>query len=1047
MDAIASKFRARVEQGYGVIVTDVPEKPDLESHWASSLDIRDIFKISRADNLHRSRETLLHILHRIDANNERRSFLLFTDFSAEEIFRFSCVGAVTRGGIDKACFFDLFRHISEGDNYCSRFSDPPKTDEEVLTPIENILMQAMNRGGLEFETQVRMGKRIADFLVTHNGQKLVVEADGVQYHVPALDKKRDIEILAEFGIETMRFGGSQIWRAADECVAQIKRRLQKLDLTRPEYAHEDIADLDSSQLKAMNNEKGSVLVVAPAGSGKTKVIINRVAELLNRGVDPQGILCLAFNAEANKTLADRLTDLSIPNKRAADFKKKIRGVTVATVHSLGFNFLREFTGQSFDMNTDDQRRKLAFEVLRGGGMNLPPLRGVDHAGALLNELARIKAGLYNPAEEEIQLSTGPNKTQLFEVGELFNSYVAANIKTVRLDFDDQIYQALSLLMINPSIRNDVQRRYSHIIIDEYQDLSQAQIAMIRLLAGKGQEVFAVGDDDQLIYSWRHVSDRNLMDFADSFPRLENHPLSTNYRSASRIVRFSQNLIKHNKNRVDKNVTAAREQNGDFVLSISSDLNSQLAFLVKGIKTRTAGGGDQYRTIAVLSRYREQHILIANALDKAGIPRYPIKGRLYSSEIADLFLTYLKVLRNPVEASAKDIKKIINRPNRYLSNDFIKKLDNATAVWDVLKQVPTILMADVAEHQYGLFRSALGEKWKGDLLREFVDHIEHLHHHFGHDKPHVVGQKVVDTIAFIQPEQKKSEDVEKADDAALVDIIIEDSKSYKSLDDFLEHAEGQAAFERNEIHTPAKQKKQKEEFDTNKVRIETIHWAKGREWNTVFLFDLSDRAKKKSSKSGGKGEPLSEEERRVAYVGMTRAINNLSISTQSQMVSPFILEALVPQELRVGSNAASRLDATILQLEEHVAKLTVSEDKQRQMARRGKIWLRERTDVLTQTRGKLEEEWIELVREKPAGLISRTFLGGRSAADIQRVKREVVSRIGDIDRELADIAAKAEQADKKPKMTKVQKQTLLKEQETALGDYRLLSKYIKQLMPA
>ena len=151
------------------------------------------------------------------------------------------------------------------------------------------------------------------------------------------------------------------------------------------------------------------------------------------------------------------------------------------------------------------------------------------------------------------------------------------------DFDDQIYQAISLLLSNYSTRNKVQTRYSHIIIDEYQDLSQAQVGIIRLLAGKGQEVFAVGDDDQLIYAWRHVSERNLMDFADAFPRLERHPLSTNYRSASKIVRYSQNLIKHNKNRADKNVKPARAASGEFNLNVSSDLNEQLSFLTKSIK--------------------------------------------------------------------------------------------------------------------------------------------------------------------------------------------------------------------------------------------------------------------------------------------------------------------------------------------------------------------------------------------------------------------------------------------------------------------------------
>ena len=1045
--SVADKFRERVDHGYGVIVTNVPPDPDLDGHWSSSLGIRDVFKIARGDDLNRSREALLHILHRVDADSERRSFLLLTDFTAEEIFRFSSAGAVTQTELDKACFFDLFKHICEGDNYCSRFSDPPNTNEEVLTPIERILKEAMERGGLAFEIQVRLGKRIADFLVTHHGQMLVVEADGVQYHVPAKDKKRDKEILEEFGIDTIRFGGSQIWRDADGCVVQIKRRLQGLDTARPNYAYEDLDDLDSSQSKAVTNEKGSVLVVAPAGSGKTKVIINRVAELLNRGVDPSGILCLAFNTEANKTLADRLTALATPNKRCGDFKTPVSAVTVSTVHSLGFNFLREFTGQSFDMNTDKERRSLALSVLRDGGLNLPPLRGVDHAGTFLNELARIKAGLYNPADEEIELSTGPKQTSLFTVGDLFNRYQAANLNKSRLDFDDQIYQALHLLMTNYRVRNKVQVRYSHIIIDEYQDLSQAQVAMIRILSGKAQEVFAVGDDDQLIYAWRHVSDRNLMDFANAFPRLKRHPLSTNYRSANRIVRFSQNLIKHNKNRVEKNVKPARQESGDFVLDISSDLNDQLRFLVSGIKKRVEGGDDEYRTIAVLSRYREQHILIANALDKAGIPRYPIKGRLYSSSIADVFLAYLKVLSDPASAEVGDITKIINRPNRYLSNKFVDMLGRAECVWDVLKEVPSIVITDVEQHPYQRFRAALSEKWKGELLREFVEQMEHVHDHFAHDRPHVIGQKLVESFAFLQPEHKDSKDAEKVDDAALIDIIIEDAKSYKTLDDFLAHAVEQAAFERDEVQSPAKQREQDEDFDTNKVRIETIHWAKGREWNSVFLFDLSDRSKKKTSKSGGKGEPISEEERRVAYVGMTRAINNLYVSTQLKIVSPFILEALVPRELRSGSNQASRLSKMISKLEKHVAELSVSQESLNQTAIRRRQHFEDRKGVLISNRHLLDAQWIELVREKPAGIVSRAFFGGRAAAEIKRCMRVVESRRDDIDRELVTISAELDKPREKPKMSSAERQKMLRDQERTLADYRFLSRHINQLFQA
>ena len=318
--------------------------------------------------------------------------------------------------------------------------------------------------------------------------------------------------------------------------------------------------LDQSQLKAIKHQFGSARVVAPAGSGKTKVLVNHVADLINRGVSPTEVLCLAFNKDAAEQMRERLSDLGVPCSRQ---RRDIGKVTVATFNSFGLGVLNE-TGVRLDVLKRGSKEE---ELLAKSTMNnaaksinveIPYLRGQSPWLQLLDEMSRIKSGLVLPSEASIEFQLKRNETLELPMSPFFYEWERLTSDQKKITFDDQIYQSIRLLMAKPILRSSLLKRYRHIIVDEYQDLSPSQIALLKLIASSGQQVFGVGDDDQLIYAWRHVSDSNISDFEKSFGFAKTYKLSVNYRSSRSVVHASQRLISFNKNRIEKSIKPGDE---------------------------------------------------------------------------------------------------------------------------------------------------------------------------------------------------------------------------------------------------------------------------------------------------------------------------------------------------------------------------------------------------------------------------------------------------------------------------------------------------------
>ena len=292
----AELLKKRISSGYSVVVIGTPPDADIAGHWCSAYVTAKPITIRIKEKLSEKR---LKLFHAVEWAEARKSFILFSEFTRSEIFEYSTTDSPTEESVSECCLMDLHRFICEGDLYVFDW-DQTLSDfaSEILTPIEERLFEAIEDAGLKFQTQIQFDPYVVDFLIEKDGRRVVVEADGFAYHTPSVDQKRDTAIKVNHGLDTLRFGGSKIYKYTDQCIEEIFQYLNEAKKNKIRFIFEDQDELDESQLKAIQHDRGPARVVAPAGSGKTKVLINHVISLVNAGVEPRGILCLAFNRDA-----------------------------------------------------------------------------------------------------------------------------------------------------------------------------------------------------------------------------------------------------------------------------------------------------------------------------------------------------------------------------------------------------------------------------------------------------------------------------------------------------------------------------------------------------------------------------------------------------------------------------------------------------------------------------------------------------------------------------------------------------------------------------
>jgi superfamily I DNA/RNA helicase/very-short-patch-repair endonuclease len=741
---------------------------------------------------------------------------------------------------------------------CLIFSSPDFLNQPqssyLFTPIEKIMHDALLESKIQFTPQVRIGRFIVDFLIELNKYNLIVECDGRDYHNPFHDAERDKELL-KHGYRVIHFTGSEIFNDIDNCLEKLR------DITSYSipHKHQIDSDLDDSQKKALNHISGPIRVLAPAGSGKTKTLINRIANLIDSGIDPNKILALAFNKKAAEEMVDRLEQ-----KRVITAHRLLDdGVVVKTFHAFGYEIINSELGWKFDHDSEVEISRKLLSKAVSKSYEIPRRRNKDPLDAFLEALRKTKMEL--PSIDEVIVEDNNN---LVPFGDIFDEYLRLQTKANFYNYDDMIYLALRILLKNRRMRGFYQNKIEYLLIDEFQDLNKAQIMMMQLLALPQNNLFIVGDDDQMIYGWRGAEISHILRFNERYVESEDCTLSTNYRSNKRIVYHSKWLIDHNVERVEKNIHPLPDKPpGIFDIKLSETMWDQAEAIPHWINNLRSSRKLKWKDFAILYRYNSYKYLLAMILDREKIPHTSVNGKqLIQHKVGRDIYSYLKVILYPQKSGVEDFSIILKRPNRSLPNEVIDKINS----WGDFESKTTQPLPDWQKAKINDVYNKIR------LLREKAKELFHDPNKFILMLANEIGLK-----EFYIDQSKVSIDLDESSDEIIYEVILAITTNFTSLDDLYGYMT-RCIIDNEDILDETDEEKQDE------VMLSSIHKSKGKEFTNVIYFNLVDSGKTH-------GQLKIEEERRVTYVGVTRAIENILITSLKEKYSMFLKEmALNPE---------------------------------------------------------------------------------------------------------------------------------------------------------
>ncbi|MFP6582039.1 MAG: UvrD-helicase domain-containing protein [Candidatus Hydrogenedentota bacterium] len=602
-------------------------------------------------------------------------------------------------------------------------------------------------------------------------------------------------------------------------------------------------ELNDVQREALAWGDGPALVLAGAGSGKTRVIVERIVNLIEvLGVDPYRILALTFTNRAANEMRDRV--------RARLGVGEV-STWLGTFHSFGLYILRremEVLGRPTRFTIADDGDQLSLmkrlvKELPEGLVKVSPRDAMSWISSLKQE---VEVPDFDAAAEDQEESS---------FRELWKRYHAVLEQSSAVDFDDLLVLPAKLFLEHPEVAEKYRRRFTHVLVDEYQDTNRAQYVIARELSGEGGNIFVVGDEDQSIYSWRGANIRNILDFEKDFPGAEVFRLEQNYRSTDSILKAANAVVSNNTERLGKTLWTANKGGEKVGFYLAENGDDEAQFIVDSIKKKDYPA----REVAVLYRTNGQARSIEEAFMRKGV-HYTVVGgvRFYSrKEIKDI-LCYMRLLVNPVDDEA--LRRIINVPARGIGGVTLAKLaDQARAT-----QKPLLEALREAEDD-----SSYGPKLR-NTIREFVEWLDELTFD-------VDSMSVEDLIEKVLEETSYREYVEKSDEKdfrtrlELVDEFVSACANYdkrtkdkdeSGLGEFLQELSLASEVDGLDVASPA-------------VTLMTCHSAKGLEFDHVFLIGFEEGLLPhiiSLDEDGG-----IEEERRLTYVAMTRARKTLMLT--------------------------------------------------------------------------------------------------------------------------------------------------------------------------
>lgn len=743
-------------------------------------------------------------------------------------------------------------------------------NEVLYTPIEKIFKDKLIENNIAFEPQVKLGRFYVDFLVEFNNRKVIVECDGREYHDPARDFERDKELKKE-GYKIYRFSGSEIYNNCDDCLNKILNGYK--DYSSNKYCLEE---LNEDQEVAINHISGPMRVLAPAGSGKTKTIVNRIVNLVNNGIDEQQILALAFNKKAGDEMSERLVD-----------KFGLTNVNIKTFHSFGNDIIKQTLKWRFNGNNQEKITRALLGKSVEKYEKIVYKRNKDCLDEYLAMLSKVKNDL-TPINEMI-LET-ENKSINFQY--IFDEYMKNTFENNFYNYDDMIYMSVRQLLSDSILRKKVQNKYKYILVDEFQDLNKVQLLLLQIVSLPENNVFIVGDDDQMIYGFRGAEVRHILEFNRRYSINSDQVLKINYRSCREIVRHSKWLIDNNKTRVPKDITPYSNEKGEIDLFIGESLKDQAEKIAQWI-INNKNENTKWADFAILFRYNQYNDLLGMILSRYNIPVEFDRIKVLTSEVGRTLLSYLIVIYDRSNSNTDNYKDILNKPNKYFENKFVESIKCWHDFTNIEKAKKILRDMDIAKYVNFVNKVM---KLNRDIVKMSAGNaINSIVEEFGLKQ-------------FYKDKSKLSDDIDTASDYDILEIIMSFAQNFDRVEDFYEYCN------KNNLKNDKEEKSEKD--DNDKVCLTTIHKTKGNEYKNVVYFNLINRITEKSK------ELEIEEERRIAYVGVTRPKKSLLVTTQINELSPFIREFFLNPKLRGINNKLLKDKLGLLEAENNVVNVTI-----------------------------------------------------------------------------------------------------------------------------
>lgn len=636
-----------------------------------------------------------------------------------------------------------------------------------------------------------------------------------------------------------------------------------------------LTGLNEQQQKAVKATDGPLLIMAGAGSGKTRVLTHRIAYLMvEKEIAPWNILAITFT-----------------NKAAREMKERIRAILggasediwISTFHSMCVRILRRdidrigFNRNFSILDTTDQQ-SVVKQILKD--RNLDPKK-YDYR-AILGSISSAKNELISP--EEYQKTAGDFFTKV--TADVYTEYQKRLRKNSALDFDDLIMMTIQLFQLVPEVLEYYQRKFQYIHVDEYQDTNRAQYMLVKLLASRFRNLCVVGDSDQSIYRWRGADIANILSFEKDYPNATMIFLEQNYRSTKKILEAANKVIDNNQNRKPKNLWTENVAGNKLSYFRADNEQGEAQFVAGKINEITLNGDRKYSDIAILYRTNAQSRVMEEVLLKSNI-NYAIVGgtKFYDrKEIKDL-LAYLRVIANPDDDIS--LRRVINVPKRGIGATSMDKVADYANQYDIsiykaLESVEMIGISGKATKAAREFHTLITNYTNQQEFLSVTELVEEVIEKTGY-REMLKAEKTIESQSRL----------ENIDEFLSVTKSFESNSEDKSLVGFLTDLALVADIDKLDENP---------EDANNTVTLMTLHSAKGLEYPVVFLLGLEEGVFPHSRSLMDEEEM--EEERRLAYVGITRAENELFLSnaqmrtlygrTNMNPVSRFIAE--IPAEL-------------------------------------------------------------------------------------------------------------------------------------------------------